>query len=66
MLKESDQRLLHDENSFNKSCDLHSSNPSQRSDRVGGSLHDPTLQICDANGAFMNDTVCLTSHSLGH
>lgn len=41
---------------------LHPSNPSQRSDRGGGSRHGPALQTCDTNDAYM-DKLHLTPHS---
>lgn len=43
---------------------LHPSNPSQRSDRGGGSRHGPALQTCDTNDAYMDDEVHLTPHTL--
>lgn len=45
---------------------LHPSNPSQRSDRGGGSQHGPALQTCDTNDAYMDDEVRLMPHSLGY
>lgn len=45
---------------------LHPSNPSQRSDRGGGSRHGPALQTCDTNDAYMEEELHLTPPSPGH